>query len=147
VFKVDEDTIKKAICNYQPSNSRSQLVEKNSNKIILDAYNANPSSMKSAIDNFAKTNATAKVLVLGAMAELGNSSLQEHQTLIDEINKHQWAQVLLVGGDFGELKHPYLQFNSATEAGQWLQQHSFKNTYFLIKGSRSMQMEKIVDFL
>ena len=78
-FEVPENKIKSAIENYAPSNSRSQLIEKDSNKIILDAYNANPSSMKLAIENFAKKNAENKILMLGAMAELGKESLQEHE--------------------------------------------------------------------
>jgi UDP-N-acetylmuramoyl-tripeptide--D-alanyl-D-alanine ligase len=74
-FEVPEDKIISAIENYTPSNSRSQLIEKDSNKIILDAYNANPSSMKLAIENFARKNSENKILMLGAMAELGKQSL------------------------------------------------------------------------
>src|SRR5436190_43385 len=82
--------IRSAIENYTPSNSRSQLVEKGSNKIILDAYNANPSSMKVAIENFANKNAKDKILLLGAMAELGKESLLEHKGIIDLIKKYSW---------------------------------------------------------
>ena len=96
-----------AIENYVPSNSRSQLIEKDSNKIILDAYNANPSSMKLAIENFAKKNSENKILMLGAMAELGKQSLQEHQGIIDLIKKYSWKEVVLVGGDFLKLPHSF----------------------------------------
>ena len=143
-FKVPEEKIKSAIENYEPTNSRSQLIEKDSNKIILDAYNANPSSMKLAIENFAKLTADNKVLLLGAMAELGRESLQEHKNITDLIAQHNWIAVALVGGDFLKLDHPYLKFENALQVKEWWQQQNFKNSYVLIKGSRSIQMEKIL---
>lgn len=146
-FGVADENIKRALETYQPSNSRSQLVAKGSHKIIVDAYNANPSSMKVAIDNFAQTTENNKILVLGAMAELGATSVQEHQELVDQIGRYNWKAVLLVGGDFAKLQHPYLQFSSAAEAGAWLQSQSLANAYFLIKGSRSMQMEGVLQYI
>ncbi|MBL7761894.1 MAG: UDP-N-acetylmuramoyl-tripeptide--D-alanyl-D-alanine ligase [Chitinophagaceae bacterium] len=143
-FKIQEEKIKSSIENYAPSNSRSQLIEKGSNKIILDAYNANPSSMKLAIENLAKLNASKKVLLLGAMAELGEESLQEHDAIVDLIKKYKWENAVLVGGDFLKLEHPFISFTNSTEAKEWLQQQHFENTYILIKGSRSMQMEKVL---
>lgn len=146
-FKIEEEKIKASIESYTPNNSRSQLMQKNSNKIILDAYNANPSSMKAAIDNFAKAEGHEKILALGAMAELGADSLKEHSGIIKEIDKHQWKDVLLVGGDFLKVDHTYRKFNSPEEAGSWLQNIKPHNAFFLIKGSRSMQMEKLLDYL
>jgi UDP-N-acetylmuramoyl-tripeptide--D-alanyl-D-alanine ligase len=146
-FKIDEIKIKTAIENYTPTNSRSQLMQKNSNKIILDAYNANPSSMKAAIENFAKAEGGEKILALGAMAELGADSLKEHKDIIKEIDKHQWKDVILVGGDFMKVDHTYRKFASAAEAGQWLQTINPQHSFFLIKGSRSMQMEKLLEYL
>jgi UDP-N-acetylmuramoyl-tripeptide--D-alanyl-D-alanine ligase len=143
-FEVPEDKIKSAIENYTPSNSRSQLIEKDSNKIILDAYNANPSSMKLAIENFAKKNSENKILMLGAMAELGKQSLQEHQGIIDLIKKYSWKEVVLVGGDFLNLSHPFLSFENSLQAKEWFSKQQFQNSYILVKGSRSMQMEKIL---
>ena len=144
-FGVPGDKIKKAIENYIPSNSRSQLVEIGTNKIILDAYNANPSSMKPAIENFAKLHAEDKVLVLGGMAELGEDSLMEHQAIAELIGQYKWKAVVLVGGDFLKIAHPYVSCRDTNEAKQWLQQQHFENTHLLIKGSRSMQMEKVLD--
>ena len=144
-FKIDDNKIKNSIENYTPSNSRSQLIEKGTNKIILDAYNANPSSMKLAIENFAKLNAVNKILLLGAMAELGTESLNEHKSIIDLIKKYNWKKVVLVGGDFLKIDHPFLQFNSSAEAKEWLKKQSFSNSYLLVKGSRSMQMEKVIE--
>lgn len=146
-FNIDETKIKTAIENYIPTNSRSQLMQKNSNKIILDAYNANPSSMKAAIENFAKAEGGEKILALGAMAELGSDSLKEHKDIIKEIDKHQWKDVILVGGDFMKVDHTYRKFTSPAEAGQWLQTINPQHSFFLIKGSRSMQMEKLLEYL
>jgi UDP-N-acetylmuramoyl-tripeptide--D-alanyl-D-alanine ligase len=146
-FKVDDSKIKEAIENYSPSNSRSQLLQKGSNKIILDAYNANPSSMKFAIENFSKAAGENKILVLGAMAELGKESMKEHEQILNIIKNHQWKNVLLVGDDFSKIPHSFIQFDSADEAANWLRQKNIKNSFLLIKGSRATQMEKVLDSL
>jgi UDP-N-acetylmuramoyl-tripeptide--D-alanyl-D-alanine ligase len=143
-FGVPAGKIKTAIENYLPSNSRSQLIEAGSNQIILDAYNANPSSMQLAIENFAKLPAQKKVLMLGAMAELGETSVAEHQNIIDLITKFNWHKVVLVGGDFMKIVHPFERFASSSEAKDWFKSQQFTNTHFLIKGSRSMKMEEIL---
>ncbi len=144
-FKVPDPLIKHAIEQYSPSNSRSQLLQIGSNQIILDAYNANPTSMKAAIENFAQLDSTKnKILLLGGMMELGEDSLLEHEAIILLIAKHQWKQVVLVGGDFGNVSHPFLYFNNSIEAKEWYVAQNFSNTLLLVKGSRSMQMEKII---
>lgn len=144
-FKVPEEKIKNALELYAPSNSRSQMIEKNGNKIILDAYNANPSSMKAAIENFAGMQGQNKILLLGGMMEMGDESLAEHRALIDLVAKYTWKNVVLVGGDFNKTPHPYLYFNTSAEAKEWLQLQHFKHAMLLIKGSRSLQMEKVVE--
>ena len=143
-FKVSLPQIISSIENYVPSNSRSQLVEKNGNHIILDAYNANPSSMSLAIENFARLKGDSKILVLGAMAELGEESLVEHEKIISLIRSLPWKEVILVGGDFLKLNHPFRKFADSSEAKQWFDTQHFKDAYILVKGSRSMQMEKVV---
>jgi UDP-N-acetylmuramoyl-tripeptide--D-alanyl-D-alanine ligase len=143
-FGVPKDKIKSAIENYIPSNSRSQLIEIGTNKIILDAYNANPSSMKLAIENFAKLQAEKKVLMLGGMAELGETSIAEHQYIIDLIQKFNWHKVVLVGGDFNKISHSFENFKSSAEARDWFNNQQFTKTHLLIKGSRSMKMEEIL---
>jgi len=140
-FNVTDAKIKFAIENYTPSNSRSQLIQKGDNKIILDAYNANPSSMKLAIENFSKIPGD-KVLILGSMAELGKESEKEHQALVEQIADHKWKEVILVGNEFEKISHSFHQFKNSEEVQNWMQQQRFKNTNILIKGSRSMQMEK-----
>jgi UDP-N-acetylmuramoyl-tripeptide--D-alanyl-D-alanine ligase len=127
-----------------PSNSRSQLLVQGTNKIILDAYNANPSSMKLAIENFAHLKTENKILLLGAMAELGTDSLQEHKEIINLIKQYNWKAVLLVGGDFMKIDNPFITFANTSEAKQWLSREKPEHAHLLVKGSRSMQMEKVL---
>jgi UDP-N-acetylmuramoyl-tripeptide--D-alanyl-D-alanine ligase len=144
-FNIPDERIRQSIEAYTPSNSRSQLVKAGDNEIILDAYNANPSSMKLAIENFARLHYTDKVLMLGAMAELGETSMDEHRQIIELIKKFKWKEVVLVGGDFLKINHPFTSFNNSAEAAQWWKQKNFHNTAVLIKGSRSQQMEKVLN--
>ena len=146
-FNVPAEKIKSAINEYHPSNSRSQLLKRLNNTIILDAYNANPSSMKVAIDNFAQVNGDNKIVVLGAMAELGEDSRKEHEAIINQLQQHHWKHVILVGGDFLKIEHPYISATSATEAGEWISHQNFKNYSFLLKGSRTAQIEKVLEFI
>jgi UDP-N-acetylmuramoyl-tripeptide--D-alanyl-D-alanine ligase len=143
-FNVPEEKIKAAIENYTPSNSRSQLVQKGTNTIILDAYNANPTSMKAAIENFAGLHADRKVLMLGGMMELGEESLQEHRDVAELIRQYDWSDVVLVGGDFAKINHGFTFFPDSLQAKDWLTKQGFEHTHILVKGSRSMQMEKIL---
>lgn len=143
-FSVPEEKIVAAIEQYAPSNSRSQLVQRGTNTIVLDAYNANPTSMKAAIENFAKIPADNKVLMLGGMMELGEQSVAEHEAIVQLIKQHPWKQVVLVGGDFSKTDHGFTFFPDSATAAQWFTGQGFEHTHFLIKGSRSMQMEKIL---
>ncbi len=146
-FEIPEEKIQDAITSYMPSNSRSQLLEKGSSKIILDAYNANPSSMKAAILNFAATKYPKKILVLGAMMELGQDSKLEHQNLINLIRQYTWKEVILVGGDFEKVHHPFRYFKNSEDAGEWLKQRQEPYCVYLIKGSRATKMEVISEQL
>ena len=143
-FNVPDASIKQALEQYVPSNSRSQLVEMGTNKVILDAYNANPTSMKAAIENFAKMDDADKVLLLGGMMELGDESLTEHEAIVQLIEKNKWKAVVLVGGDFNKVKNPFIYFADSLAAKEWLNEQHFENTKLLVKGSRSMQMEKMI---
>ncbi len=144
-FKVAPADIQKGIENYIPSNSRSQLMQAGTNTIIMDAYNANPSSMKGAIENFISYPAENKILLLGAMAEMGIDSLAEHEMILQQIQNYPWKEVVLVGGDFSKIKHPYRYFADSVEAGHWLAAQDFQHTAFLVKGSRSMRMESAIE--
>ncbi|HUQ65092.1 MAG TPA: UDP-N-acetylmuramoyl-tripeptide--D-alanyl-D-alanine ligase [Flavitalea sp.] len=144
-FGIHEDKIKQALEAYTPSNSRSQLIERESNKIILDAYNANPSSMRAAIENFEKIHAESKILILGAMAELGDESAYEHKEIIKLIDKYKWSDVVLVGGDFLKIQTKYTTFDNSLKAKEWYKSKNIRNAYLLVKGSRSMQMERVLE--
>jgi UDP-N-acetylmuramoyl-tripeptide--D-alanyl-D-alanine ligase len=143
-FNISLTHIKTAIESYTPNNSRSQLLSIGSNKIILDAYNANPTSMKAAIENFAAIDSHKKVVMIGGMMELGEESVKEHQQIVELLQQYHWQNVVLVGGDFANTKHPYIFLPNATAAKDWLNRQHFEDCYILIKGSRSMQMEKIL---
>lgn len=144
-FNVPDNKIKDALESYTPSNSRSQLIKKDSNEIILDAYNANPSSMKAAIENFAKMKGDKKILILGSMMELGADSDKEHEGIISLIKKYNWEDVVLTGDGFKNIPDGFLHFTLSTEAAKWFKQKRIENTLVLIKGSRSMQMEKVLE--
>lgn len=143
-FKVPTEKIKNAIENYTPSNSRSQLVQWNNNDVILDAYNANPSSMKVAIDNFAQLKIENKIICLGGMKELGEATKQEHEFLVTYLQKFEWKHVVLVGSEFKDHSHPYLYFDEIKEAKKWLSEQHFTKHTLLIKGSRGIQMEQLI---
>ncbi|TAG13490.1 MAG: UDP-N-acetylmuramoyl-tripeptide--D-alanyl-D-alanine ligase [Sphingobacteriia bacterium] len=143
-FGVEDEKIATAIAAYSPSNSRSQLMQMGSNQIILDAYNANPTSMKAAIENFAKLDAPQKIIMLGAMMELGEESMAEHLALVELIREYTWKEVVLVGGDFKNIAHGFTYFEDALQAKLWLETQHFKDAYLLIKGSRSFKMERVI---
>ncbi len=144
-FGVNDEKIKDALESYVPSNSRSQLLKKDSNSIILDAYNANPSSMKLAIENFAKMPGYNKILMLGGMMELGEESHQEHIDIVSLINQYNWKNVVLVGQQFESIHEPFLYFKTSSAARDWFTAQQFSDATILVKGSRSMQMEKVLD--
>lgn len=143
-FKVPAEQIRSAIEGYVPSNNRSQIEKRGSNTFIMDAYNANPSSMKAAVENFAAINAPQKVLLLGAMKELGEDSEKEHQALADLLQQRHWKAVVLVGPEFSRVNHPYIFMENAADAKRWLEQQGLENTHILVKGSRSVGMEKVL---
>ncbi len=144
-FGVTDENITKALEAYTPSNSRSQLLKQNSNEIILDAYNANPTSMKAAINNFANMAGNKKVLILGGMMELGEASIKEHQDIVSLIQSKPWHKVVLVGKDYVDLPENFIHFNDSAQAKNWFQQQNFTAAQILVKGSRSMQMEKVIE--
>jgi UDP-N-acetylmuramoyl-tripeptide--D-alanyl-D-alanine ligase len=146
-FGVPENKMVDAIAHYAPSNSRSQLITKDTNTIILDAYNANPSSMKVAIENFAKLAGQNKIVMLGAMMELGEHAAAEHLALLQLIAGYAFEAVVLVGDDFLAHKNvvpQFIYFKTTAEAKAWLAAQNPTHAQLLIKGSRSMQMETVL---
>jgi len=144
-FGIDDHLIHEALSEYQPTNSRSQWLKIGENEVILDAYNANPSSMKLAIENFANLSGTRKWLVLGAMMEMGADAEKEHETLVDLIRKHTWEQVILVGNEFQPFAKEFQWFQHSEDAAVWFKSANPTGIQLLLKGSRSMKMEKLLD--
>ena len=144
-FNISIPTIQQAITSYQPSNSRSQILQKGNNIFIMDAYNANPSSMKPAIINFANIEHENKALILGDMKELGNESLTEHQQIVDLLITLSFKQVFLIGPEFSKTKHPQgWSIETWDEALHIISHKNIQQAMILVKGSRSMQMERIL---
>ncbi|MCL1821541.1 MAG: UDP-N-acetylmuramoyl-tripeptide--D-alanyl-D-alanine ligase [Prolixibacteraceae bacterium] len=148
-FDVSPEMIKTAIQNYFPSNNRSQLVKTDTNKILLDAYNANPTSMAASIKNFLAIDDPDKIMVLGDMLELGDSSPAEHQHIIDLLTNSGAPQVFLVGEQFGKTRRPsnFRIFDSAACLAAFLAGNVISGKLILIKGSRGIGLEKIMDVL
>ncbi|MBX5439151.1 MAG: UDP-N-acetylmuramoyl-tripeptide--D-alanyl-D-alanine ligase [Thermoflavifilum sp.] len=144
-FGVPLTEIQAGIARYVPRNNRSQLLEKDGNVYILDAYNANPSSMKAAIENFAAMPARKKILLLGAMKELGEASAAEHQELIRLIDQYSWDLVALAGEEFAGLSRDYLYFPDTASLREWWKNQHITDAYVLVKGSRSLAMEQVVN--
>ena len=146
-FKVPDHKIKSAIENYIPKNNRSQLLTVGSNVFILDAYNANPTSMKSALTNFSKIEAQKKIAVLGAMKELGDYSDEEHKQISELATSYDFEKTLLVGEEFKnvDLNSNATYFENVAELKNWFDKQNFENIHFLIKGSRSIGLEKILE--
>lgn len=144
-FGVADEDIKHALEHYEPSNNRSQMMKLGSNTILLDAYNANPASMKAAIENFAAMPAPKKAVMLGGMMELGKDSIAEHRAVIGLLEKYHWDTAAVAGKDFIDLPENIHHFNSADEMAAWFRQQQFENTLILIKGSRGMAMEKLIE--
>ena len=148
-FGVDDNAIGDAIAAYAPDNSRSQIIKKETNTIVLDAYNANPTSMEAALKNFNDMPGENKVVCLGDMAELGDESDREHERIVQMLRSSHYQTLLLVGANFG--KHidglNCMHFNSSAAAATWLKVHAVNNSTILIKGSRSSKMELLLESL
>lgn len=146
-FGIPIAEIKAAIASYNPDNSRSQWLLKGTNKIILDAYNANPSSMSAAIINFAAAQLPNKVLWLGGMKEMGSEELHEHRELVTLVSKYQWLDVILVGREFKEVAAGYTWFEDSAAAAGYIKTHHPQHSAILIKGSRGSRMEVMMEAL
>ena len=146
-FDVNPNAIDEAIESYQPDNSRSQVMQRGNNKIILDAYNANPSSMEAALKNFDSLESQNKIAILGEMAELGNESEPEHRRIIERLQRSHYQRIILVGKMFADIASQIdgIHFSDSEKAANWIQEHPFSNASILIKGSRSTRMERILD--
>ncbi len=148
-FGISEANIKKALTEYTPKNNRSQVITTTNNTLILDAYNANPDSMTLAIETFSSQDFNDKILILGDMFELGKDSESEHQRIIDLLEFKTFKKVILVGKDFFKVQknEEYPSFKTTIEAAFYLKDQHLKGNTILVKGSRGMQLEALVQYL
>lgn len=148
-FGIEDEEIVAALCEYKPSNSRSQILDKGNVRIVLDAYNANPSSMKLAVDNFVRIRSEQKIVVLGDMRELGVNSVAEHQKIVDmlEDKDAHFTEVFLLGGEFSKTTAPenwkFADMESIEQALRAVLGEA--PVFMLVKGSRGMRMERVLE--
>lgn len=152
-FGVDMASAHRAVADYSPTNNRSQVIEKEYNTIILDAYNANPSSMKAALENFEQMSAENKIVILGDMFELGDFSPKKHREVIDLVQNMNLAQAFFCGKAFYSSKNAYQPnqlfhfFETKEILKQYLQHNTLKNNCLLIKGSRGIGLESLIEVI
>ncbi|MEE9409179.1 MAG: UDP-N-acetylmuramoyl-tripeptide--D-alanyl-D-alanine ligase [Polaribacter sp.] len=146
-FKVSLIDIKNAIEEYESTNNRSQIIKKESNQIILDAYNANPSSMLVALENFKSLKDKYKTIILGDMFELGSSSLIEHQVIVDLATELDFDNIYFVGENFHKTKTNKHQFKTYDDLFLFIKNNPLEHQSILIKGSRGMRLERILKLI
>ncbi len=147
-FDVDEEQINHALSHYQPTNNRSQLTQTAHNTLIVDAYNANPTSMSSALHSFASLQTPqTKLAILGDMRELGEASPAEHQRIVDLLDPLGLQNVWLVGEEFGRTNTSFRKFSDVEEVKKELETHLPEQQFILLKGSNSMRLFSLVESL
>jgi len=147
VNNIPFEKINHALANYAPTNNRSQLTKTEHNSLIVDAYNANPTSMKAAIDNFRLMEVSPKMAIIGKMGELGDVSVEEHQKVVDMLREANFDEVWLVGDEFLDVDCPFRIFHDAEEVKAAIQQQQPQNCYILIKGSNSNKLYELPTLL
>ena len=147
VFKIPAERISRAIAAYEPTNNRSQFKKTDNNELIIDAYNANPSSMKVALDNFITMPVQPKAIILGDMRELGPTSDELHAEVVEQIKKGQFDKVFLCGEHFSKVGKEFSPFATTEAMVEELRKQPLKGYHILIKGSHSMGLEKLADIL
>ena len=146
-FGVERKKICAALENYIPSNNRSQMTVTEHNHLIVDAYNANPTSMKAAIDNFKLITAERKMAILGQMGELGSDSEREHRKMVDMLIKAEFDEVWLVGDNFRDIPCPFRKFHDVNEVKAAISESQPQNYYILIKGSNTNRLFELPESL
>ncbi len=148
-FGISPTHLKKAIQHYRADNNRSQQIHTDHNVLILDAYNANPTSMRLAIENFSSLIHPDKSVILGDMLELGEAAGEAHREVVDLLETAGFREVILVGSSFANTEVPgsYHVFSSVTECAGWLEEHSLRDRMILLKGSRGIGLEELLGIL
>ena len=140
---VSADEANRALANYVPSNNRSQLEETAHNKLIMDAYNANPTSMSVALNNLNDMEVPHKMAILGDMLELGAASIEAHQAIVDQLSRLSLDEVWLVGPEFARTRCAFRKFNDVDEVIAQLQNQCPEGRYILVKGSHGIRLDKL----
>ena len=130
-----------------PVNNRSQIIDKNGHQIILDAYNANPSSMIVALENFKNLNVDPKIIFLGDMFELGETAPEEHQAIVDLASSMHFDATFLIGKNFAKTKNKEQTFETFEALASFLEKNPIPKSNILIKGSRGMALERLLELL
>lgn len=148
-FKVAENDIVEALSNYCPTNNRSQVIETGQNRVVMDAYNANPTSMSHAIKNFRNICKSDNMLILGDMRELGKESEQEHKMILELLKELSFKNVFLIGPEFSKCSESseFKTFKNVEELAQYLNANPVSGFDILVKGSNSIHLNKIIDSL
>lgn len=145
-FGLDFEQIKTAIQSYQPTNMRSQIVEKEGKTLVLDTYNANPSSMALSLKNFSEFEGS-KTIIIGDMLELGEASAEEHQAIFDLAKSFKFDEIITVGQEFGKVNSDAKKFVNHTELAEYLKEQKIQSKNILLKGSRGIALEKIIEYI
>lgn len=146
-FNIEKELIVKALENYLPSNNRSQYIKSSKNEIVMDAYNANPTSMAASIRNFRNISNGKSLLILGDMKELGNESEKEHRIIIDIINELKFEDVILVGDEFKKVNTKFQSFSNIDDLIKHIDMNSISGKNILVKGSHSIHLERLINIL
>ncbi len=146
-FGVEPEAINRALTAYKPSNNRSQLTVTDKNRLVVDAYNANPSSMRAALDNFLLMDVSPKMVILGEMRELGNSSRKEHHKLVARLADSGFDKVWLVGDEFTDLPASFRHFHNVEEVKAAIAADQPQGYYILIKGSNGTRLFQLPELL
>ena len=146
-FSVNSENIKKALEDYTPGNNRSQITTTENNKVIMDAYNANPVSMTKAIESFSDSSFEHPCIIIGDMFELGNASGEEHSKIVELLKNKGFECVFLVGKEFFKVRNGFAAFETTDEALEYLTKNPLKGKTVLLKGSRGMHLETLLTAL
>lgn len=146
-FEVEPHLINEALKGYIPENHRSQYLKTDNNDLIIDAYNANPSSMEAALKNFAMLKYPHKTVILGDMLEMGVFADDDHRETVEQVGKFEFDNVFLIGNIFSRIESDYTKFKKVEDFIEYIKNNPLKNTAILLKGSNGIGLEKAIDYL
>ena len=143
-FKIDPEKINASLINYKPSNNRSQVIKTNNNTVIVDCYNANPTSVMAALESFKLVAETNKLVILGDMLELGNISLKEHEKILNFIESNN-INCITVGSEFNKVNSNFKNYKTVDLLIEYLKGNKVSSSFILLKGSRAIKLEELIN--